>query len=386
LRRKIMKNIVGKVISGDRLYLTIDSTILDKEEIMEYCESKNIKPENVILMSDIGELCKFTELDKLNKQLEFLTSNVNENDTQLQAFAKIVMSLKKNIKCSERLKGTSDEIFKGVNEGKCSATMLNKIAELAFKMHGIDAETKDLPEGEYYHRVTLKTGKHSGLYIYDMSRSPEKVLSSVDQQTSEIIKEAMEESKDSVHKLPKESIFSKMVEKAKSLFRKGPEALPEPQHVDKPQQPISAQPKQEQVEEKMELYSAEHILDYEDRNSQLFTISSYQPEKLIGNVKTSYVELVGAEELSPEEIRNNEYFKEFYQALIEESEGVYIGMIEFGKDENGRPIPVSAVTAKDESCIGMEERVIDDVRQINAQKAKRRQMFEREVTPEEIQK
>lgn len=368
-----MKNVIGKVISGDRAFLEVNGTRLDENEVMEFCDKHNINPQDVIITASGEQLCNYTELDKVNEQLEFLTSDIKEEDTQLETFTKIAMSLKKNIKTNDKLEGKNKEFLEGLTQGKCSTKMLSIIMNMALKEHGISA---NLEHGETmdYSTVSLgEEGRHASIYTFDMSKKPSEILGTSKENDKSIIEKTIEENKKTVPELPRKTVFSKIAERFKKMFGKKPKALPEPNM--QPRRIISRDPHKryepEEDLEEVQLYSAERIDTFEDRDTQLFSICSYMPSKLIGSVQTRYVELEGLGDYSTEKLIEDQEFKEFYIAFLEaqkENKGVYFGKINLQKQEDGRLVPVSALGADSEECIGMEQRAINAIRSRHSNK------------------
>lgn len=143
-----MGKIIAKNTIGDRGIVECTDLSVDINQCIDYFEQKGIKKENIRILIQ-GSPLAYIDLEtfgKLKKQLEILTSKVNAEDQQIQKFAKIILSIRKNIrynhKLAKELKFTWWNINceEGLIKGKCTCAGYAAITQLAFRMHGIDAE------------------------------------------------------------------------------------------------------------------------------------------------------------------------------------------------------------------------------------------------------
>lgn len=408
--------ILQKTLLGNKAIIECTDLFVDIPAIINYCAQHGISKEdiNIILPDFPGIYLNIITLQKLIKQLEILTSNILPNDTEIEKFAKITTSIRKNIKYAHtktgklgRNIGETWNLIEGLLKGKCVCCGYAQITKLSLNMHNIDCEivksTISPTSGHAWNQVKL----NDIWYHWDMTNVKSDTLTSLtmgkclktDEQIAQNkiyknnnskikcntpphqslifeINKAIKENIHSVPKLPKENVISKIKQKLfnrvtslkNKIFKKHqPKLLPE----------VSTSKKQN-IKPELEFTSYKSFMDLPDRNSEVFQIQSWEKGNVTNKVRTSYLELSGLNNQDLSQILNNEDFKEFYKALISDNkeDTLYIGRIDLIKLENGE-ITFCGYSRDCKECQGMAH---------NIEKSVKNRPFEKITPNREIQK
>lgn len=358
-----MGEVLQKNFSKESATFECTDIFVDLDKYILECEEKGIKKENIrIFLTEEPEIhIDLVTLDKLKKALEKLTSDVNSLDSEEEKFAKITSSIRKNItyaleKTKSRNIGNGRNFVEGLLKGRCVCSGYALITKMALEMHGIESEVVS-NQIHAWNEVKLR----DDWYNWDMTNVKADTLTATTMgkclKSDEQLKGKIYENKSSnrsckmvaskdlidtinlhikynmknIPKLPKENFMSKISKKLNGFLNKfgmGKQKLLEEGNIHNNTHLETAQTAPNN-HSSLEFTKFSPVLLFEDRNSALWEIQSWDKGSIDNKVQTSYVELpmIG----NPDSImkENREEFLAIYEALLKDSgqNNTFIGRI-----------------------------------------------------------
>jgi len=127
----------------DKVILGCSSIFTDISEYIEKYEQQGFSRKQIFLYTQ-SLICSADILGQMREKLMFLTSDVRSTDEETEKFAKVAMSIAKNIKFDKNQekhpRGKNENIIKGLLEGKCICSGITEIFNIACGMVGIETE------------------------------------------------------------------------------------------------------------------------------------------------------------------------------------------------------------------------------------------------------
>ena len=348
-------NDIGKILQISKgensICIECTSIFTNLDDVIQKYINKGYSRDKIsIRLSEYEDVTiPFPTLEKMKEQLQILTSNVDKNDSQIEKFTKIALSIRKNIsyafeKTKNRNIGKDRNFIEGLINGRCVCSGYSLIMKAALEMHGIKSE---IVSSDRHAWNIVNLGNQ--WYHWDMTNTKSEVLSvdhiakclKTDRQlkqknynnnnctvacdkepSAELINAINNIAKREKHNIPK-MIKEKMgfIQKLKNFFRKDQDevpALPEPKH----ENGLS-----------IESYSPLGIL----KDDILWEIQTWDKSDVKNKIDTSYIILpkIG----SPEETfsKNPEMFTAIFKELkgsISNDALQFLGSINYDKENN----------------------------------------------------
>ncbi len=324
-----MGRVIGKTKAGDKVYIECTDLSTDLSEYIKKYQEEGFKDENINVLVENEERKNSSPLSlnlgeflHAKKQLDILTSHVEEDDLEEEKFAKIVTSIHKNIKYAytktgRRNVGKSQNFIDGLTKGKCVCIGISQILREALIMHDIDAKliesNIDEEKGHEWNKVKLR-GKW---YNFDQTNIKSEILSlnnlaknlkadeelegkriyiNADSSTqcytkpSQNLKDSInyysKKNKNLAPKMPKDNLFSKI----KNIFKKEKEEtlkLPEPKMEER----------NESKKTDLQILDQKIIGVFAHQQMNLWRMTTWDKNDVANRVRTAYVGLDAVESL-----------------------------------------------------------------------------------------
>ena len=291
----------------------------------------------------------------------------------LPIFAKITLSIRKNIsyayeKTKSRNVGRNRNFIEGLINGRCVCSGYALITKMALKMHGIDADVvyndihawNEVKLGNNWYNWDMTNVKANSLTALTMGKclmSDEQLKGRMYENKSSTrvcetnaseslitsINRSIKENLKGAPKLPKETFISKIKMRVNDFFSKfgiGKQKLLEEGNVKEKLDISDSSNISKTNYSSIEFTKYNPVILFEDRESALWEIQSWDKGSVDNIIRTSYVELpmIG----NPTDImkQNKEEFLSIYEALVKEADkdNSFIGRISIvpnnSEDEN----------------------------------------------------
>lgn len=403
-----MGEVLQKSYSKNSATLECTDIFVDLSKYISECEQRGIEKENIrVFLTEEPEIhIDLVTLDKLKRALETLTSDVNALDSEEEKFAKITSSIRANIsyayeKTKSRNIGNGRNFVEGLLKGRCVCSGYALITKMALQMHGIESDVvknqihawNEVKLGNDWYNWDMTNVKADTLTAKTMGKclkSDEQLKGKMYENKSSIRRCTAEASKDlidtinmhikdnikNVPKLPKENLMSKLTAKLNNFLSKfgiGKQKLLE-EGKNYKDTTLENIPKSSVSRSSLEFTKFNPVLSFEDRNSALWEIQSWDKGNIDNKVQTSYVELpmIGNPISIMEE--NKEEFLAIYEALLEDvgQNSSFIGRISLlpGDSENEKHFCGDSFNSKE--C----EDILDKVKQGIEMNEKRKKILQ----------
>ena len=386
-----MGKVINKINAGTNYILECTDIFIDFDSyILKAQEEDPPKDVKIILVDVPGVYLDIKTVEKLKAQLRVLTSAVSPNDIETEKFAKIVTSIRKNIKYAftktkSRNIGPNGNFVDGLLKGKCVCLGYAIITKMALEMHGIDtsfvcndrhAWNQVNLNGRWYNwdmtnvkSEALTTTTMGKCLKSDADLAKNKIYQNNDAKIScpyapeqwliDNINTKIKENINNVPKIKKETLLSTFLDKIKGMVNK---------KMNKSEMKLLPEKKEESMPIKSECdYSNfEPILSFNDRGSIVWKITTWNQSNVCNEVRTLYLELPQLG--TPQSLSNinKEEFNEIYKALQgNKIDAGFVGKMELIKDENGEEHWVGCNTSSKEckDIVDLVEKTIQDKEQ-----------------------
>lgn len=348
-----MGRVLQKNFSTNSAILECTDLFVDLDPYILECEARGITKENIrIFLAEEPEVyIDLVTLDKLKNALRILTSSVNSLDSEEEKFAKITLAIRSNIryayeKTKSRNVGNGRNFVEGLLKGRCVCSGYALITKMALMMHGIETEVVSSKThawnevklgGNWYNwdmtnvkadtltaktmGKCLKTDEQLKGKMYEDKLSTRVCTTMASEDLINTINRHIKANLKGIPKLPKENFRGKIAKKFNYFFRKfrvDNQKLLEEGNRCNYERLESAQTSSNE-QSLLELTEFSPVILFEERNSALWEIQSWDKKDVGNKVRTSYLELpmIG----NPVSImkENREEFLTIYEALLEEA-------------------------------------------------------------------